>query len=286
MNVSSFNQCEKFRRSFDAYLDSELLVETNQEMLRHLSGCPECTQVLNDRARLKQAVRRAVATETVPAELTALIHEKIAERQGGFGWTLPQWALASAFTIIVALSGVVLRSNLFIPAGSPTVQQLMHIGLIDHVRCALMLENWKHFISLDEMTHATDTTALGPDFLPLVPLVQEKIGSGFVLVQGHRCVVDNREYIHLILTGHGGTILSLVITRKDDALSFDRAHIAATLKASGIPVFQDQEDQLQIAAFETSRYMAFLVSNLDNAGSTKVAARLVPSVYDFLHNRE
>jgi anti-sigma factor RsiW len=286
MNVISFNQCEKFRRVFDAYLDNELLVETNQEILRHLSGCPECQQILNDRARLKQAVQRVVAAEPVPSELTARIHDKIADRQGWFGWTLPQWALAAAFAIIVAASVVVLRTNLFIPAGSPTVQQLMHIGLIDHVRCALMLENWKHFLSLEDMSHATGSSALGPDFLPLVPLVQDKIGSGFQLVQGHRCVVENREYIHLILTGDRGTILSLVITRKDDALFFDRAHIAATLKASGIPVFQDQEDQLQIAAFETSRYMAFLVSNLDNIGSTKVATQLVPPVYDFLHNRE
>ena len=43
MNVINFNEktCEKIRRYFDSYLDNELLVETNHEVLRHLSVCPE-----------------------------------------------------------------------------------------------------------------------------------------------------------------------------------------------------------------------------------------------------
>jgi hypothetical protein len=38
MNVINFNDkaCERIQRYFDSYLDNELLVETNHEVLRHL----------------------------------------------------------------------------------------------------------------------------------------------------------------------------------------------------------------------------------------------------------
>ena len=41
MNVVNFNErsCERYRRYFDAYLDNELLVETNQDVLQHLTTC-------------------------------------------------------------------------------------------------------------------------------------------------------------------------------------------------------------------------------------------------------
>jgi hypothetical protein len=41
MNVVKFNEraCERYRRYFDAYLDSELLVETNQDLLHRELLC-------------------------------------------------------------------------------------------------------------------------------------------------------------------------------------------------------------------------------------------------------
>ena len=50
MNVVNFNEraCERYRRYFDAYLDNELLVETNQDVLQHHS-CAECARILEGR---------------------------------------------------------------------------------------------------------------------------------------------------------------------------------------------------------------------------------------------
>ena len=54
MNVVNFNDrsCERYRRYFDAYLDNELLVETNQDVLHHLNSGMDCSRILESRARM------------------------------------------------------------------------------------------------------------------------------------------------------------------------------------------------------------------------------------------
>ena|SRR6266705_1059996 len=83
MNVITFKEkaCERISRYFDSYLDSELLVETNHEILQHLASCPECTSVLGARARLKEAVKAAVAGQEAPAALRHSIRNTV--RAGG-----------------------------------------------------------------------------------------------------------------------------------------------------------------------------------------------------------
>jgi hypothetical protein len=56
--------------------------------------------------------------------------------------------------------------------------------------------------------------------------------------------------------------------------------------ASGVPLYRAYEGQLQIAGFETNRYLAYVVSNLDRDGSLKVASDPAPPVYEFLHRLE
>ena len=71
MNVVNFNEraCERYRRYFDSYLDNELLVETNQDVLQHLNSCTKCTRILEGRARMKQLVKNAVTAQSAPPEL-------------------------------------------------------------------------------------------------------------------------------------------------------------------------------------------------------------------------
>jgi hypothetical protein len=46
-------QCRDARELLDSFLAQELLVETNHELLRHVSGCPDCKSDLDTRARLR-----------------------------------------------------------------------------------------------------------------------------------------------------------------------------------------------------------------------------------------
>jgi hypothetical protein len=201
----------------------------------------------------------------------------------------------AAMLVLTAGSVIAVRRNLFAPeiaAGresferiSTKAQEVMRVGLVDHVHCALVVGKWKEILSFDQMRQAEGNGALGPEFIGLVPLVTEKVGPNFHMVQGHRCVANHRRYVHFILTGDTGTILSLVITQKNGE-TFDRAEIAATLRASGIPVYSANEGQLEIAGFETNRYLVFVVSNLDRYGNLKVASDLVFPVYQYLRRLE
>jgi anti-sigma factor (TIGR02949 family) len=299
MNVINFNEktCEKIRRYFDSYLDNELLVETNHEVLRHLSVCPDCTKVLDARARLKRTVKRAVDQETAPAALLESIQNRIRGRRSFFDFDYRRWAVAAAALVILAAGSMVAvrTGHIFAPvitAGedsfqliSAEAQELMRVGLADHVHCALVLGKWKELLSFDHMREATDRSALGPEFIGLVPMVQQKLGPNFQMIQGHRCVTNHREYVHLILTGNNGAILSLVITEKNGE-AFNHADIAATMQASGVPLYRANEGQLEIAGFETNRYLVYVVSNLDRGGNLKVASSLALPVYEYLHRLE
>ena len=299
MNVINFNEkaCERIRRYFDSYLDNELLVETNHEVLRHLSVCPDCTKVLDARARLKQTVKRAVEQETAPAELLESIQNRIRGRRSFFDFGLRRWAIAAAALVILAAGSIVAvrTGHIFGPMItasqdsfqliSAEAQELMRVGLVDHVHCALVLGKWKELLSFEHMSQETGRGALGPEFIGLVPMVKEKLGPNFQVIQGHRCVANHRQYVHVILTGNNGAILSLVITEKNGE-AFDHADIAATVQASGVPLYRANEGQLEIAGFETNRYLVYVVSNLDRDGNLKVASSLALPVYEYLHRLE
>ena len=298
MNVVNFNEraCERYRRYFDAYLDNELLVETNQDVLQHINSCAECAALLEGRARTKQLVRAAVTREQAPPELVAALRGRLRiERPSFFAFNTVRWMMAAAAVILVIMvgaGGLRLARTMqsggdagVFPTVSARVQQLLRVGLTDHVHCAILSQQWKRFVSFDDMKASTDPQALGAEFIGLVPAVQAKLGAEYKLVQGHRCVANHRQYVHLILTGNQGAILSLVITEKNNE-SFTQSDAVAVMSAAGIPIYRDREGVLEIAGFESDKYLAYVVSNLDRATNLNVASLMAPIVYDHLHKLE
>lgn len=289
MNVVSFNErsCEKYRRYFDAYLDNELLVETNQEVLNHLASCAECNRILQDRARLKQIVRQTVKAEAAPPELIAAVRNQVHRRGSFFSSNVVRLVLAAAACLVLAIGGIqaVRWATPVRMAYNNSVVSLLRVGLVDHIHCAILAGNWKHFVPFEAMKTQTGPQALGPQFIDLVPAVEAKLGSQYQLVQGHRCVANNRQYVHLILTNTKGIILSVVITEKNNE-SFTKADAVAVIQASGIPIYQDQQGSDQIAGFESDKYLAYVVSNLDSQSNLNAASLLAPVVYSHLHRLE
>jgi Putative zinc-finger len=298
MNVLNFNErsCERYRRYFDAYLDNELLVETNQDVLQHLTSCTECIRILEDRARMKQLVRNAVKSEHAPPELVAALRNRVrTESPSFFAHNTLRWTMAAAAVLLVAIVGIgtlqwarivqFTGNEGLVPAISARVQDILRVGLIDHVHCTIVLQRWKRFVSLEEMKASTEHTALGPEFIGLVPAVEAKLGPEYKMVQGHRCVANNRQYVHLIMTGNKGAILSLVITQKNNE-SFTQADAIAVMKASGIPIYRDRQGTLEIAGFESDKYLAYVVSNLDRDANLNVASLMALTVYNHLHRLE
>jgi anti-sigma factor (TIGR02949 family) len=298
MNVVNFNErsCGRYRRYFDAYLDNELLVETNQDLLQHLESCAECARILDGIARTKRAVRNAVETEAAPAELAAAIRERISSRRPGFfANENPRRILALAAVLLLAVVGVAtIQWSPFKPFGgdegvftavSARLQALYRIGLVDHVHCAILSQRWKKPVSFDQMEAATGRQALGPEFIGLAPVIQAKLGSDYKMVQGHRCIANGRQYIHFILTGKNGAILSIVMTEKNNE-SFAQTDAVAVVEASGIKIYRDRQGSTEIAGFESAKYLAYVVSNLDRDSNLKVASLMAPVLYSHLSNLE
>ncbi len=271
MNVVNFNErsCERYRRYFDAYVDNELLVETNQDVLQHLTSCPDCTRILESRARMKRLVKNAVTKEEAPLELAAALRDRLrSERRSFFAYDTARWMAAAAVLLLAIGGGAALQWGRVIRFGgddsvfqtvSARVQEILRVGLVDHVHCTILAEKWKRFVSFDEIKANTRRSALGPEFIDLVPAVQAKLGSDYKIVDGHRCTANNRQYIHLILTGS---------------------------KASGIPIYRDRQGKYEIAGFESDKYMAYVVSNLAQDSNLKIASALAPIVYGHLHRLE
>jgi mycothiol system anti-sigma-R factor len=293
------SSCERYRPYFDAYLDHELPAETQQDIQRHIDSCEDCARVLQSRDRMKQLVRNAVTREEAPLELAAALRDRFrSERRSFFAHDTARWMMAVAAVLILAIAGVeALRWDRVIRFGSDDsvfqtvsarVQEILRVGLVDHLHCAILAEKWKVFVSFDEIKANTRRSALGPEFIDLVPAVQAKLGSDYKIVDGHRCTANNRQYIHLILTGSEGRslkIVSLVITEKKNE-SFTQADAIAVMKASGIPIYRDRQGKYEIAGFESDKYMAYVVSNLDRDSNLNVASALAPIVYGHLHRLE
>jgi len=141
-------------------------------------------------------------------------------------------------------------------------------------------------MSFEDMKANTGRTALGPQFINLVPAIQSRLGQDFKIVLAHRCVADKRSYVHMILSGRNDAILSLVITEKRAGESFSQAEAVAVIKAAGVPVYRDALGKYEIAGFESNNYLAYVVSNLDVQSNLNIASKVAPVVHDHLHNLE
>lgn len=282
MKVIGFeeNQCKRIRSYLDSYLSSELLVETSQEVLKHLDSCESCAEALAVRARVKNALRQAVLRDVAPAGLRYRIQHDIRNSQSTARWG--QWALvaAAAVVLLVAAVGVVRFSRLrdsgpAQAAMSARTGELLKIGVGDHSFCAIDHGLASRRFTREEMNHK-----MGPEFAGLVDLVEQKAPGEFEVVVGHRCRVAGREFVHLILRSHE-TILSLAIVKKNGE-SFPAGDVTNALEASGMRLYDSRVQNYEATGFESRDYLAFVVSNLSKEENLRIASNLAPGVRDFL----
>ena len=292
MKVVDFQsgQCKRVRSYLDSYLSNELLAETNLEVLKHLESCESCTRALEDRARIKSQLKRAVMNVEAPETLRKRIRSEI-RRTHSFNFK-PSWMLTAAAVIVFAIMlGIFLRLDLGISsspqprqlsmiadvAPADTAGQILKIGFDGHVSCAIDHDMANRRFSAQEIS-----TMLGPRYQGLVEVAKEKMPRDFEIVVGHRCHFQNREFVHLIMRRHE-EVVSLIVTTKNGE-TFSGAAAAAAMNAAGFPVYEASWHNLQVAGFETSDYLAFVVSNEAKRENAQIASSLVSGVGNFLTN--
>ena len=144
--------CGRIRRYMDSYINNELLVETNHEVLRHLESCPSCASEVETRSRIKNRLKAAVRNQGVPADLQSRVREALRSesQEAGFRWT--RWAAAAAIVVIAtgtwlaaprwtrpALPDLADRrgQDVFIQKVSESLSAVLKVGLGDHIHCSV-----------------------------------------------------------------------------------------------------------------------------------------------------
>ena len=288
MNVINFEDahCRRIRSYLDSYLNNELMVETNHEVLTHLEACGTCSRSLEDRARLKAQVKRAVMQEYAPAALRERIAGDLRRTQG-FSFKTFSLALAAAAAVLVIAAAAFLSLNsgeeplslqAEVAPGDVT-GQVLKIGFDNHVFCTI-----DHKLANNQFTSEQMSEELGSEYAGLVPLLTEKMPRGYTVAVGHRCHYKGREFIHLI-TRTQDDLVSLVITRKNGE-AFPTDGVAAIVQATGVPIYQAAWGNQQVAGLETRDHLVFVVSNKTSDTNMQVAAGLAPSVREFLARLE
>ncbi|MCI0388042.1 MAG: zf-HC2 domain-containing protein [Acidobacteria bacterium] len=290
MKLISFEDksCERYRKHLDAYLSNELTVETNLDVLTHLERCPRCTEELETKQRVKNALKRAMdRQEPAPVDLQQKILKEIRPQSRPNYWWL---AVAATIVLSVGAFGVLRwintrhASNGFIKLGgneliSNNNAEMLNIGVGDHIHCALHRDFSAGPRSFERMSHD-----LGPEYIGLIPSVKERVPQDYTLMVGHRCDFKGRNFVHLILTNQK-TILSVILTKKNGE-TFDKNAVAAVMQASGAPLYRARLQDQEVVGFETRDYLAYVVSGLPQDEHLRLASSLTPSVRNFLGRLE
>lgn len=102
--------------------------------------------------------------------------------------------------------------------------------------------------------------SLGPRYQGLAPLVKASVPEEYSIIMAHQCGYAGRRYVHLTLH-NGSNLISLVIARKEPGESLET--LQPTEWASGVALYQAAARSYEVAGFETDRYLAYVVSDLD-----------------------
>jgi anti-sigma factor (TIGR02949 family) len=294
MNTINFNEvvCKRIRMQLDHYLSNELSVETNHEVMKHLEGCPACSQELEARMRVSNLLRRAVQSETAPPALQQRIEGRIRAREPSFSFLSfsPRWALAAAAAVVVVLGGVMAvrwRTNrlyddagaqaAYIRAVGARLPRIQTVGLADHLHCAVFRRFPQEYPA-----EAVAVQELGPHFVQLVSMVKERMPGEYHVVMAHRCSYAGRHYVHFVLKTDSN-LLSLVITEKQPGESFSETEASSGSEVS-VPVYEVAARRFEVAGFESEGYLAFVVSDLDRKNNLQIAENLAPLVAGLLNS--
>ncbi|MGO8736833.1 MAG: anti-sigma factor family protein [Terriglobia bacterium] len=275
MNVLNFNseQCARIRRHLDAYLSNELLVETTSEVLRHLESCEACSGELEARTRVRDALRRAAASQIPPEELRQSIQRQLREMQPGFlgGSRRLTWAVALAGVIVVVLGSIATQQWIRVRRGRQIVASVLALGVSDHIQCAIKGHNYPDIANPPEQLRQK----LGPQYAGLLEVVQQKL-PGFEVLEAHVCSIPGspRKYVHFIARGRG-TILSVILTRSD-AAQFPNGKAFRSSASGSINLYEAHLEGMNAAGFESKEYLGFVVSDLSQDATMQIASALAP----------
>jgi len=232
-------------------------------------------------SQFNERLRQAVHGVEAPPFLEARVRNQLSISQGGRVWL--RFAAAAACCLAVFVAYQLGYSRLvgdsreaYIAEVSDQVVAIMRVGLGDHIHCTVQRKLPGDAPAVNQLA-----ATMPREFQALLPAVAAHVPGDFRLMQAHTCRYHLRKFVHLSLR-KDSSLASIVITEKQGGESFQSANLSAVLQSSGIPVYHSAVAPFQIAAFESGRYLVYVVSNLEGDSNAQMVAALAPAVRDFL----
>lgn len=267
------DECREVRGRADAFLSEQLLVETMQDVLRHLDGCQACRAEFDARQRLRGALRSAFEgsreleprPEFVASLRARLTAEGAAPAVPSVVWR--RWGvLAASLMVAVGLGAAALP---WLSASGLAALARLAVG--DHQNCALTFRLAEKPISLEQAARDFDAAFRTLDTVE--PLATALPGGPLSIVDRHSCVWGGVRFAHLVLR-YKDTLVSVVVAGNGATspswLPWQQLDHEPTARA---PI----EGQ-QVLSFRGAAHTVFVVSSLPAADVKAVAQAMAGPV--------
>ncbi len=287
-------RCENFREIADSFLNSELLVETNHEVVRHLENCEDCRKEFEAqkifREKLRSAIVNAPDAQINPAfaaNLRSQLRKDFVKEnvQPNF-WqnifsvkvmtaSFASLLLVSAITAFVFLAnnenGKTISQNQSSEINSPTDENLSEMwqkiayqAIGDHRHCGLeKMDNWQKTAEQEsaKKTNFRQAFLQKASFSP---------SEEMKLLHVHDCIYDGRNFTHAVIQ-IGRRTVSVLLTETEIASEANKNSRGGEPDSA---IICQKQTGFQIASFTGASKAVFVISDLPEAENLNLARSL------------
>jgi hypothetical protein len=282
--------CREFRDVIDSYLCGELLVETNHEILRHAEQCPACREEMAARRSLRDALQRAGAQARLSEEAKQGLRQRLREEAGRshkarsesgsllnrIFW--PRLPLALAASALLVAGYLYFGSHPAPPVKAAELSEsLMQEAAEEHKVCTFYYKD-----SPEPKAMKPNAVEYNPIFAGL-DQVAKRYMRGMKLRLAHFCDLVGRNFVHLGFT-EGDEMVSLLITERDAKAM--KNGVAPTDDGLRAGLQTALRGKYRVAAYQTSKHVVLVVSELSEARTKELAESLAAPVSEHLRRLE
>lgn len=309
-------QCAQFRQLADSYLNNELIVETNHQIISHLEHCAECRRELAARRELGTTLRHAFTNapeNQMRPEFADRLRKDLhdyalgKQRESGNSPDRSQlfkrkprifWVAIAACLILAAGLGLALFRRLTIPTHPGTPQTAstrpttnnstqrvpgtsVNLDKAELARSAVG-DHRDCAIQFRLAEKPIDLEVAGRRYDPVyTDLTKAVLSQGntplnLELIEAHSCVFESRRFAHLVLKYHG-RVVSFLVT--DAKRTTDGTEGTAPGLSQSQVIACSQFDGYQVSCFQAGHHAVFVVSDMTEGENLALARALAPSVF-------
>lgn len=274
------------RELLERHLSGETTPDEQAQVQDLLRENPDVAREFAEMQKTRDHLRRAVGAQQMPGDLADRIRK---QRRSSNVVEMPASRRGTSFRVYYAVAAAVLLlvAGWFVVdryAGDDSSQladvlgpaeEMLRIGMNDHLQCAVTFYKG----DVEGYSREKMEKSLGPEFSALIPVAQQNISEGQLLV-AHKCYFGGRRYVHLVLKDED-SMISLAITQKKEGESLTRRD-GPFVTVSDVPVYHAAMDGFQIAGFESGEFLVFVASNMPEESNLRVTTNILVPVSDVL----